>query len=82
MECDIYPLPININAAIHECTVLNEISSLKDRSKNSNPPNWTGFNNNLEICVLKGKYPESLVEDWKKWNKSSTSENSCPGRIL
>lgn len=76
---DLYPLPININAAIHECTVLNEVSSLKEYRKDSAPPSWTGFNNNIEISVLKGKYPANLVAKWVEWDSEKTSDNSNPG---
>jgi hypothetical protein len=80
IEDDVYPLPININAAIHECTVLNEISSLKEHRKNSSPPHFTGFNNNIEMCVIKGQYPKALIRNWNKWNKDKVSENSNPGK--
>lgn len=82
IEVDIYPLPININAAIHECTVLNEISSLKEHRKNSSPPHFTGFNNNIEMCVVKGKYPNPLIRNWIKWDKDRNSENSNPGKEI
>lgn len=80
IEVDIYPLPININAAIHECTVLNEVSALTEFRKDSFPPRWTGFNEKLEICVLKGQYPEGLIEKWLKWEKEKGTENSNPGK--
>lgn len=76
---DVYPLPININAAIHECTVLNEVSSLKEHRKESTPPSWTGFNRNIEMRVLKGQYPKQLNDAWIKWDKEKTSKNSNPG---
>ena len=77
---EVYPLPININEAIHECTVLNEISSLKDHRKDSTPSQFTGFNNNLGICVVKGQYPKALIKEWIKWDESRSSENSNPGK--
>lgn len=79
-KTEFYPLPININAAIHECTVLNEIFSLKEHRKNSSPPHFTGFNSNIEICIVKGRYPKILVQNWVKWDKDRTSENSNPGK--
>lgn len=81
-DTEIYPLPININAAIHECTVLTEISSLKEYRKNSSPPQWTGFNSNIEICVVKGQYPKALIDNWIDWDKDRVSENSKPGKII
>lgn len=77
---DIYPLPINLSAAIHECKVLNEVSSLMNYRKHSSPPSWTGFNKNVEMRVLKGKYPEKLIDLWRKWDKEKKSENSDPGK--
>ena len=82
IEVDIYPLPININAAIHECTVLNEVSGLAEFRRDAFPLNWTGFNENLEICVVKGQYPERLIQNWLKWNKERGSENSNPSKII
>jgi hypothetical protein len=73
-----YPIPININAAIHECTILNEVASLKTRCGSE----WTGFNNTTEICILKGKYPEKLIKNWNDWNDSRISDNSTPGSAL
>lgn len=81
MEADIYPLPININAAIHEYTVLHEVSGLAEFRKDAIPANWTGFNENLEICVVKGQYPDKLIETWKKWDKKNGSENSNPSKL-
>ena len=80
-EVDIYPLPININAAIHECKVLNEVSALSEFRKDSFPSNWTGFNENLEICVVKGQYPERLINDWQNWQTEKGTENSNPGNF-
>lgn len=80
IEEDIYPLPININAAIHEYTVLHEVSGLTEFRKDSFPANWTGFNENLEICVVKGHYPKKLIEDWEKWDNNKGSENSNPSK--
>lgn len=81
VECDIYPLPINIDAAIHECTVLSEVSSLKKYREGAVPSNYSGFNNSLEMCVVKGKYPQDLIAEWNKWNEKKASENNCPGKI-
>lgn len=77
---ELYPLPINLNAAIHECTVLNEVSSLKDYRKDSAPPSWTGFNNTVEMRVLKGKYPKNLIDKWLKWESEKSSDNDNPDR--
>ena len=79
-KTEVYPLPININAAIHECTVLNEISSLKEHRKNASPSHFTGFNNNIEMCIVKGQYPKILIQNWANWNRDRTSENSIPGK--
>ena len=72
---DQYPLPININAAIHECKVLQEISSLNTSD------NWTGFTKVLEICVIQGKYPVKLQNEWRHWLDTKGSENSDPGKL-
>lgn len=80
-EIEIYPLSINVNAAIHECTLLNEVESLKDYRKNAIPANWTGFNSNREICVVKGKYPRFLIENWIDWDKKKISENGNPSNF-
>lgn len=81
IECDVYPLPININAAIHECSVLNEISGLMQFRRDAKPQNYTGFNNNLGICVVKGQYPKDLINYWMQWNEEKFSENNCPGKF-
>lgn len=74
---DQYPLPININAAVHECKVLKEISALQRFCADSDE--GTGFARLIEICVVEGKYPNRLVSEWKYWTETRTSENNDPG---
>ena len=81
-KIELYPLSINVNAAIHECTLLNEVERLKDYRKNAIPAYWTGFNSNQEICVVKGKYPKFLIENWIDWDKTKNSENRNPSNCL
>lgn len=81
-KIEIYPLSINVNAAIHECTLLNEVEGLKNYRKNAMPAYWTGFNSNQEIYVVKGKYPKFLIENWINWDKTKISENSNPSKFV
>lgn len=76
---DIFPLPIAIGAAIHECKVLRRISMLKEHRTAAQPLLWTGFNQLLDICVVRGPYPERLIEAWKSFSIVKETENTLPG---
>lgn len=82
LETDVYPLPIGIDAAMHECTVLRKISALKEHRTTATPICWTGFNQILDMKVVKGHYPAELVSIWSAWDESNESENGSPGTFL
>jgi hypothetical protein len=52
---------------------------LKEHRTGAKPLLWTGFNQLLDMRVVKGRFPDCLIEAWKSYSIVKETENSLPG---
>ncbi len=54
---------------------------LKEHRTAAKPLLWTGFNQLLDMRVVKGPFPAPLIGAWKAYSIVKDSENCIPGNL-
>ena len=55
---------------------------LKEHRTAAKPLLWTGFNQLLDMRVVRGAFPAELIDAWKSFTIVKRTENTIPGKGL